>query len=266
MAKRPKKKTTSGQGLGNLIDKGAGDAGKPAWLSRDWAWGLVLVVMVIVAYFPVWRAGFVWDDDFMVTANSCVVGPYGLKEIWTTKAADVCPLTTTTFWLEYKLWGPAPMPYHLVNVLLHGLGAVVLWRVLRQLQAPGAWLGAALWALHPVMAESVAWITEMKNTESGLFYLLAILFFVKALRAVDLEKRKAWDVNYALALLFSALAMASKSSTVVLPVVLCLCAWWVDRRWNWHRLAKVVPIFLMALLATAVSIWTQNLELAAAHD
>ncbi len=262
MAKRSKKKATSGGIAGNM----AGETQKLGWLGGEWMWGLVLFLAVIVAYLPVWRAGYVWDDDFMVTANSCVVGPYGLKEIWTTKAADVCPLTTTTFWFEYKLWGPAPLPYHLVNVLLHGLGAVVLWRVLRQMQAPGAWFGAALWALHPVMAESVAWITEMKNTESCLFYLLAILFFVKGLQAADLEKRKVWDGNYAPALLFSVLAMASKSSTVVLPVVLCLCTWWVDRRWNWHRLAKVVPIFLMAVLATGVSIWTQNLELASAHD
>ena len=104
------------------------------------------------------------------------------------------------------MWGLAPLPYHLVNVLLHGACAVLLWRVLRSLHVPGAWLGAALWALHPVQVESVAWITEMKNTESGLFFLLSILFFVRWLRARDLDGQTGGGWNYALTLLFAALA------------------------------------------------------------
>jgi hypothetical protein len=118
------------------------------------------------------------------------------------------------------LWGLDPLPYHLVNVLLHGFSSVVLWRVLRRLRVPGAWLGAALWAIHPVGVESVAWITEMKNAESGFFFLLSILFFVRWFRAKELGGPT--GLNYALGLLFGALAMASKSSTVILPVVLCL--------------------------------------------
>ena len=184
---------------------------------------------------PVWWAGYIWDDDVVVVTNPVIVGPLGLKEIWTTGAADICPLTLTTFWLEHKLWGLDPLPYHLVNVFMHGACALVLWRVLRALLIPGAWLGAALWALHPLQVESVAWITEMKNTQSGLFFLLAIFYFVKTLR--DSAKGNG---PYALTLLFSALAMASKSSTVILPIVLCLCAWWVEGRWHWRHIAKVV--------------------------
>ena len=149
---------------------------------------------------------------------------------------------------------------------MHGACAVLLWRVLRSLQVPGAWLGAALWALHPVQVESVAWITEMKNTESGLFFLLSILFFVRWLRARDLDGRTGGGWNYALTLLFAALAMASKSSTVILPVVLCLCAWWVEGRWHWRNLARVAPIFLMSIAASALSMWTQGLQLATVTD
>jgi hypothetical protein len=130
------------------------------------------------------------------------------------------------------------------------------------LQVPGAWLGAALWALHPVEVESVAWITEMKNTESGLFYLLTILFFVRWLRARDPDGPTGGNWSYVLTLLFAALAMASKSSTVVLPVVLCLCAWWMEGRWQWRNLARVVPLFLMSVAASAASMWTQGLQLA----
>jgi hypothetical protein len=113
--------------------------------------------------------------------------PLGLKEIWTTNAADVCPLTLTTYWVEHAFWGVSALPYHRVNVLLHGACAVLLWQVLRSLRVPGAWLGAVLWALHPVQVESVAWVTEMKNTESGFYFLLSVLFFVKWLRAKELR-------------------------------------------------------------------------------
>jgi protein O-mannosyl-transferase len=236
------------------------------WLGRDWLLSLILISFVILAYTPVWKAAFVWDDELILTANPCIVGPLGLKEIWTTTGADICPLTLTTFWAEHALWGLNPLPYHLVNVLTHGTCAVLLWRVLRSLRMQGAWLGAALWALHPVAVESVAWITEMKNTESGLFFLLSMLFFVRWLRTKDLDGRTGGRWNYALSLLFAAVAMAAKSSTVILPVVLCLCAWWVEGRWHWRNVARVLPIFLMALAASALSIWTQGLQLATVTD
>jgi tetratricopeptide (TPR) repeat protein len=261
MAKRSKHK----KAVVHRIAAKSSDAGivapqNPSWFRRDWLWGLILLLAVIAAYSPVWWAGYIWDDDAVLTNNPVIVGPSGLEKIWTTNAADICPLTLTTFWLEYQLWGLAPLPYHLVNVLLHGASAIVLWRVLRRLRVPGAWLGAALWALHPVTVESVAWITEMKNTESGLFFLLSLLFFVKDLETTPTGKQGPWNTSYALTILFAALAMAAKSSTVILPIVLCLCAWWVQGRWQWRTVWKVAPIFLMSLAAGIVSIWTQKIR------
>jgi len=237
-----------------------GGTNLPAWLYDDWFFGVVLVLAIVLAYTPVWQAGFIWDDDTFVTANPCIVGPLGLKEIWTTRAADICPLTLTTVWAEHVLWGSIPLPYHLVNVFMHAGCAVLLWRVLRGLRIAGAWLGAALWALHPLQVQSVAWITEIKNTQSGFFFLLAILFFVKYVRARDAERRTEGDWSYPLALLFAALAMASKSSTVVLPIVFCLCAWWIDGRWRWRNLAAVAPVFFMSIAFCALSIWTQKMQ------
>jgi len=268
---------------------------------RDWLWGAILALAVVLVYQPVWYAGFIWDDDDHLTANPTIVGPLGFKDIWTTSAADIAPLTRSTFWLEHKLWGLAPLPYHLVNVLLHAACAILLWQVLRSLRVPGAWFGAALWALHPIQVESVAWITEMKNTESGLFFLLSILFFVRwlsrnsarpgrttqpgvvaegfdaagratrALRQKDLDRETGkgqagagW--SYALTLLFAALAMASKSSTVILPVVFCLCAWWLQGQWRWRNLTIAIPAFFMSVAASALSIWTQSLQIAGSHD
>jgi tetratricopeptide (TPR) repeat protein len=265
MGKQSSKKKLAGSAvLKNVTTTRVRVQGPPS--SCDWIWGLILILCVLLTYTPVWHAGFIWDDDAHLTANPCIVGPLGLKEIWTTSAANICPLTLTTFWAEHALWGLAPLPYHLANVLMHGASAVLLWRVLRSLRVQNAWLGAALWALHPVAVESVAWITEMKNTESGLFFLLSILFFVRWLRAKDLDRRAGDGWNYALTLLFAALAMASKSSTVILPVVLCLCAWWTEGRWHWRNLARVVPIFLMSIAASALSIWTQGLALATITD
>ena len=168
MAKRsPRKHVRSREIPAKIAAAGAGAQGLPVWLNRDWIFGLLLIGAVILAYLPIWQAGYIWDDDQVLTANPVIVGPLGLKEIWTTRAADICPLTLTTFWVEHALWGLAPLPYHLVNVLMHGVCAVVLWRVLRSLRVPGAWLGAALWALHPVQCEGSMrreiWIIAMKE-------------------------------------------------------------------------------------------------------
>ena len=208
----------------------------PAISSRPQAWrnvwlpALVLAAAVFVAYSRVWHAGFIWDDDDHLTHNPCIVGPLGFGAIWTSSKAVYYPLVLTSFWMQHALWGLNPLPYHLVDVALHAADALLLWRVLRRLGVPGAWLGAAIWALHPVQVESAAWITEQKNTQSCLFYLLAILFF---LRWVEVSKGPVAAGfprarNYTLALLCATLAILSKSSTVMLPVVLGLCWWWVE--------------------------------------
>jgi len=237
------------------VHPGSG-AAWPFW-RRDCFAGLLLVFAALAVYLRVWHAGFIWDDEMHLTNNPAIVGPLGLWDIWTSRAARICPLVLTTFWVEHAAWGLNPLPYHVVNVLMHGACAVALWRALQGLRVRGAWMGAALWALHPVQVETVAWVTELKNTQSCLFYLLAILFFVKWTGA-GAAGRRARD--YALALLFAALAMASKSSTVVLPLVLGLCAWWTEGRLAWRTWARLVPVFLMSAAASALAIWTQHLE------
>src|SRR6266700_1678996 len=148
-------------------------------LSRDWLLGFCLIGAIFLAYAQTRHAGFIWDDESHLTRNPCIVGPLGLKEIWTSARAVYYPLVLTTFWTLHKFAGLSPWPYHILNVLMHAGSAVLLWRVLRQLNVRGAWLGAALWALHPVMVQSVAWVTELKNTQSGVFYLLSIFCFLK---------------------------------------------------------------------------------------
>lgn len=123
-----------------------------------WRLAALLVFVTVLAYQPIWHAGFIWDDDKYVTENLTLRRLGGLAQIWfqPTAAPQYYPLVHTSFWLEYHLWGLNPLGYHVVNVLLHTLAAILLWRVLARLQLPGAWLAAGIFALHPVAVESVA--------------------------------------------------------------------------------------------------------------
>ena len=200
-----------------------------------------------------------------------MVGPLGLRQIWTTTQAVYYPLVLTTFWALHKVVGLDPLPYHLLNVLLHAASAIVLWRLLQLLRVRGAWLGAALWALHPVMVQSVAWVTELKNTQSCLFYLLSIFFFLKWERREDSVSRlpPRWTAEhrslaFASSLLLFVLATLSKPSVVMLPVVLALCIWWMRRRIRWRDALALVPFALIAALASAWTIWEQKFHARAA--
>jgi len=216
-----------------------------------------LVLAVLLAYLPVRTAGFIWDDDAHLTENPCIIGPLGFGEIWTSAEANYFPLVLTNLWVQHAFWGLRPLPYHLVNVLMHAAAALLLWRVLRQLKVPGAWLGAALWVLHPVQVESVAWISELKNTQSAVFYLLSIGCFLRWLDSHPAVGGRGSMRHYSLALAFALLAILSKPSTVMLPVILALCWWWRAGGIDWRRLGWLVPFFAISGIASGWTIWEQ---------
>lgn len=243
--------------------------------ARPLALGALLVVALFAAYWVALRGVFLWDDDLHVTANPTIIGPLGLTEIWTTARANYFPLVLTNFWVQHAIWGLNPLGYHLVTLACHALAAILLWRVLLQLRVPGAWLGAALWALHPVQVESVAWICELKNTQSAVFFLLAIGSYVKwrevgrgfsppsenqPAQEGGLKPRPTSRRHYALALLFAVLAILSKPSTVMLPVALALCVWWQQRRFTWRDLGPLVPFFALSAIAAGWTIWEQRVH------
>ena len=227
-----------------------------------WLMAVMLVVLTIAFYWPALHNGFIWDDDSHLTNNPHLHGLAGLVSLWTTSAARICPLVLTSFWVQLALWGLVPWPYHLVNILMHAASGLVLWQVLRTLKVRGAWFGAALWVLHPVAVESVAWITELKNTQSALFYMLAIWFFVKW-RLADASARRGrgrWRsvrggvavrrAGHGEQIVHGDPAVGAGAVRLVGGGALGLA----------QRVVRLVPLFVCSALSSAVSMWTQRLE------
>jgi tetratricopeptide (TPR) repeat protein len=183
-----------------------------------------ILLLTVLAYIPAMGGGFIWDDDFHITENKALRDADGLRRIWTDTRTtpQYYPLTHTSFWLQYRLWSDDPLPYHVANVLLHVATALLLWRVLELLRIPGAWLAAALFALHPVHVESVAWITERKNVLSGLFYMAAALVYLH----YRLDGGGGKWTRPLLALLLFLCALLSKTITASLPIVLLMVLVW----------------------------------------
>jgi protein O-mannosyl-transferase len=223
---------------------------------RAWILGLILVLATALAYQQAWHAGYVWDDDVYVTGNKLLTAPDGLKRIWLSleSPSQYFPLVYTTFRIERALWGLNPTGYHCVNILLHIANALLVWRLLHVLRIPGAWLAAAIFALHPVQVESVAWITERKNVLMGFFFLLSLLSWTNFLEA---QARRMWKF-YALALAFCALALLSKTTACTLPAALLLILWWQKKPITWQRLMQVAPFVVLGLGMGLVSIWWER--------
>lgn len=218
------------------------------------ALALVLIAATFAAHFPATQAGYIWDDDCLLYQNPDMLGPDGLFRIWfRNRTPDYWPLTATTFWLEWQIWGDTPTPYHVTNITLHALAAVVLWRILKRLNFSdlGALLGGLLFAVHPVTVATAAWISERKNSLSMVLCLLSILSF---LRFTDLGRRR-W---YAMALLAAVAALLAKTSVVALPIILLLLCWWRHNTVARRDLLRTAPFFLLSLALGLVTLWMQH--------
>ena len=232
----------------------------PAW--APWAMaGIVLIT--ILAYLPALSAGWIWDDNDYVTENELLRDFDGLLRLWILyETPQYYPMVFTTFWVEYRLWELNPAGYHAVNVLLHGMNAILLWIVLVRLRVPGALAIALVFALHPIMVESVAWVSERKNVLSLFFYLSAALAYLHFDRLRFLTTthdssggprrrssrgRSPWGW-YAAALGLFLLALFSKTVTCSLPAALILVMIWQRHPITWQRLLPLAPFFVVGFL------------------
>jgi protein O-mannosyl-transferase len=228
---------------------------------RGFAGGTALIfLLAFVVYWPALHGQFVWDDELLVIKNPLVTGLANLGSVWFQTDFS---LTTVALWAQWLLWGKNPAGYHVVNVFLHAAGCVLLWRVLARLKIPGAFLAAIIFAVHPVCAVSIAWISEMKNTLSLVFLLLSLRWFLRFEDEAVADRKRKRKVLYWLSFAAFLLALLSKTSTVMLPVLLLGCAWWRRgkvARQDWLRAA---PFFLLSLALGGATMWFQARVMAA---
>ncbi len=214
-----------------------------------------LWLLILISYLPATWAGFVWDD-FAFTEAEQVLRPSGLWDIWfkphsLQNEGHYWPLLYTTFWLEHKLWGLDPTGYHIVNLLLHGLTTLLLWRLLLRLAVPGAWFAAAVFAVHPLHVESVAWVIGRKDVLAGLFSVACVLSYLRFVEA----GRRARYTHYFRALALFVAGLLSKSIVVTLPVSLLIWHWWKQGRVAVTDALRTLPFLLLGLGITIIDWW-----------
>ena len=234
----------------------------------------LIAVAAFLIYYPSISGGFIWDDYDLLTEAPLIKASDGLYRFWfTIEPTDYWPVTNSTFWIEWRLWGMNSTGYHVTNIILHIAESLLIWTILRKLSIPGAFLAALIFAVHPVNVESVAWIAQRKNLMAMLFFLLSILFYLKeeisspspqnglpgchahACRGhVRQSIASRW---YWLSLAAFVLAMLGKGSVAVLPVLLLGIIWWLRPLTIWDLL-RSAPFFIVSMMLVGVNVWFQT--------
>ena len=225
----------------------------PARRALGWTLLLALLAATLLAYQPAWRGTMLWDDDVHLTPPA-LASVDGLWRTWTDVSAtqQYYPVTMTGFWVMNRLWGHEPLGYHLVNIVLHALSAFLVVGILRRWSVPGAMVAGVIFALHPVHVESVAWMTEFKNTLSGVLYLTALIAYLR----FDEARR---PLMYAAALSAFVLALGSKTVTATLPAALLVVFWWRRGRIDWRNdVLPLVPFFAVGIAAGIGTAWLEH--------
>ncbi len=222
--------------------------------------GSVLFILPIIAYIPATYCDFIWDDDVIVVFNNLLRSFEGLQKVWFQPGVTLqyYPMVHTVYWIGFHLWDLNPAGYHLVNIVLHAVNAVLLWVVLRQLSVPGSWLAAAIFAVHPVHVESVAWISELKNVLSGFFYLASLFFAIRFWIQQNKFKNKQVR-DYVVSLILFVCAMHSKTVTCSLPIIILLIIYWKRGKINlWKDVYPLTPFFIIGFVMGLLTIFLEK--------
>jgi len=216
---------------------------------------LLLIAAILLVYLPAAVNGsFLWDDGYWLWENAIIKASAGWQHYWVqSKEPDYYPITSTWFYLQWQLFQRDPLGYHLINLALHITAAVLLWRVFIRINLvpTAAFFAALLFALHPLSVTSVMWITEQKNTLSMVFYLAAMLAYLR-------HERDNSQPIYILAIVLYLIGMLSKASGAPLPLVLLLIAWHRRGRIDRQDLKRIAPFFVIAIVLGAVAIYFQQ--------
>ncbi|MBV9272976.1 MAG: tetratricopeptide repeat protein [Verrucomicrobia bacterium] len=237
----------------DVTEQTRSDTDKSTASQYDWVFGLLLAIVILITYLPAWNGAPIWDDNAHITSPE-LRSLEGLSRIWAHPGAtqQYYPLAHTIFWIEHRLWGDSPLGYHLINLLLLWISTLLLLQILRRLQIPGAWLAAAIFALHPMQVESVAWISELKNTLSGVFYFGSVFVYLR----FDRERK---PQLYIAALLLFVCGLLSKTVIATLPGALLVVLWWKRGRLLLKPdILPVVPFFIIGAAASLFTAWIER--------
>jgi protein O-mannosyl-transferase len=218
----------------------------------------IIVLAGLWIYSPSYHGDWLWDDDQLLTANPVVQSGslQGLSKLWfNPDGADFFPLSYTALWAQWPFFKNQPTGYHVTTIVLHLIGSLLLWALLDRMRIPGAWLSGLIFAIHPVAVESVAWVSETKNTLSLPLFLLSCLCWVVQDDEHEGPRRTRF---YVLSIVFFLLAMLAKTSMVGLPVLLLLHAWWKRGTVTVQDLIRTSPFFLISLVLGLITIQYQH--------
>jgi len=220
---------------------------------REWLYGALLVGAIFIVYQPAWNGQPLLDDgDHLIRDSEASLR--GLVELWTTPPShQYHPLVDTVFWIGKHLWGGSMLGYHLVTISLHATAALLLVRILRRMRVSGAWLAGAIFALHPLQVESVAWVVELKNTMS------AVLFFLGVLAYLNYEEKPAQTRWYVLLLVAFVSGLLAKPILATLPIAILIVQWWKDGTLKWNKHVAVwVPLILLGIAGALIAVWMER--------
>ena len=251
------------------------EAVKASPASRKWKAILAiggLLLLTLAVYYPLRRGVFLWDDAAWLTNNPLIHHWRGFEIFWfsikSMGETQYYPMTLSVLSIEYHLWGLQTLPYHLVNVLFQAGNAILLWLILRRLELRSAWLVAALFAIHPVQVETVAWVAEIKNLLSGFFYFLALLCFLKFIgigptgdatgKTGSAAKPCSNHQLYVVSTLLFLFGLLSKTAVCTLPVAILVILWWKDRWREREIILRLIPWFVIAFIIGMVTIHVEH--------
>jgi len=233
-----------------------------------WLRGAALAALVIAIYWPTFANGYVSDDEIYIRGIHDLRSFAGLRDIWFRIGAipQYYPLVHTSFWLEYRIWGLDPLGFHAMNVALHAAVSILVWRLLLRLRVPGAWFAAALFAVHPVHVETVAWASERKNLYSAAFALGSILAYLRFAPAdAAPEDARAFQATrfYVISLVLYVAALLSKTVVVSTPAVLLVLRWWKTGRIGARDVRPLLPFFAIGVPLSLLTVRIERVHVGA---
>lgn len=227
---------------------------------------MAILALCLLVYYPLHAAGFIWDDGYWILNDPAMHHWRNLQFVWFDPMTfmQYYPLSVTAYFLQWQLWGADALGFHAVSLLLQVINAVFLWRILRRLHLRAAWLAAAIFAIHPVVVESVAWVVEQKNLISGFLVLAAVWSWIRfaGLDGPEDQLESAAPVYhwrfYAAALVFYFLAVCAKTFVCALPAAILVLTWWKLGRITRKHLVASAPWFFITAGAGWMAAWRER--------